>query len=608
MDLLLSLLAKDSASAVFGSFSGAVLGGARALTDMMKAGAEAERVERQLKAVAGELTNTFKNQASVLSKQLAVEDELVMSMQTLMLRYGSAPASIDGATRAVLDYAAATGKDAQSATEALLRGVQNGSGSIKQLGVHFKATGDFGKDMALAVAEVNKKFGGAAAVDAATLAGSARAANQSMGELKETFGLFLGDIVQNSGILQKATDLFRGLNSAMSRPDDKLSRVGALGREKEQLEAIVANKKNYPLTGQVLMAREEGNDYGAQTIEEIEDRLRAVNEELDKIINNPASSVLGLSGAATGKVKQSGGGSVRGAPTNDERKMDELNFQISMAETQERFRAQEHAKDSFDLEQENKTKATFEKQLKESQEFQDEMFAAGDEALRKQGEQQQEMLSKLHVAEKKAWADHSREMQKESDDMVSMWLNAGLRVGTSIIDGILSAMAKSSEEGKDGWAVAAQVAGGVFDMIIGIVGQMIPGFGAAYGALGSVGGAASGGAWSGSFGATAAATAHGGAWVGRYHPGGWPPLLPGEVPIIAQQGERVLSRSEVSAMGGPSGVDGAVRGGGGRAVQLVVQTLDAQSFTQYLGGSGGRGLKTAMRTGRGPLAQIFGVI
>jgi len=61
---------------------------------------------------------------------------------------------------------------------------------------------------------------------------------------------------------------------------------------------------------------------------------------------------------------------------------------------------------------------------------------------------------------------------------------------------------------------------------------------------------------------------HGGGWV-RAHDGMF--VRGDEQPIIAQSGERVLSRREVAAMGGPGAVDSAASGsgGGGATINLV---------------------------------------
>jgi hypothetical protein len=79
----------------------------------------------------------------------------------------------------------------------------------------------------------------------------------------------------------------------------------------------------------------------------------------------------------------------------------------------------------------------------------------------------------------------------------------------------------------------------------------------------------------------------------------------GEVPAILQEGERVLSRSEVATMGGPGGVERAARGGNSGGT-IVINAMDAASVQQLFESRRGRGLINALRTGRSPLTPVFG--
>jgi hypothetical protein len=81
---------------------------------------------------------------------------------------------------------------------------------------------------------------------------------------------------------------------------------------------------------------------------------------------------------------------------------------------------------------------------------------------------------------------------------------------------------------------------------------------------------------------------HNGGWAGamRAHRGmlvgGGRGLGADEVPIVAQTGERVLSRREVGAMGGPAAVDHAARGGLGGAAGMVLNFLTPDAARQFV--------------------------
>ena len=131
-------------------------------------------MQRQLQLVAKDLTGAFQQQATAMAQANNISDELVQQMQTMLLRYGEAPGAVKSTTQAVLDYAAATGTDARTATELLTRGVETGTGHFKGLGIAIQATGDRTKDLAAATAELARKYGGAGAADAESLTGQVR--------------------------------------------------------------------------------------------------------------------------------------------------------------------------------------------------------------------------------------------------------------------------------------------------------------------------------------------------------------------------------------------------------------------------------------------------
>ncbi len=245
MDLQLRILGEDQASAAFSSMASSARAGLQVLIDFtkesVKAYAESERIQRQLILVAKEHSGALQNQAVAISQVNAVSDELVMQLQTMLLRYGAAPAAVGDTTQAILDYAAATGTDARSATEALTRGVEAGTGHIKGLGVSFEATGNKSEDLRRAVAALTEKFGGAGKEDASSLIGQTRAASDAFGELQESFGGFVAELGRDTGVLESVTKLLRDLNEGFALARDFGSKGG--------FSALVASAKSI-ITGE----------------------------------------------------------------------------------------------------------------------------------------------------------------------------------------------------------------------------------------------------------------------------------------------------------------------------------------------------------------------
>ena len=106
-------------------------------------------------------------------------------------------------------------------------------------------------------------------------------------------------------------------------------------------------------------------------------------------------------------------------------------------------------------------------------------------------------------------------------------------------------------------------------------------------------------------GAISAESRSKGGGVKKYHDGGW--IGEDERLSITQTGERVLSRDEVSRMGGPTAVDRQAMGGVGSRVVVNVTALDALSAARAFVGEVGEGLKQAVRSGHGAVPALLGV-
>jgi hypothetical protein len=235
-DLQLRILGEDAASSAFASVSSAARSAQQVLVDFARASVrsymEAERSQRQLAVVAKEMTGAFQAQASALAQANAVSGELVESIQTLLLRYGAAPKDVEATTQAVLDFAAATGTDARAAAEALTRGVETGTGSLKAMGVTFDATGKRSEDLRRAADALGKKFGGAGAADAASLAGQVRLAEDAFDDVRKAFGGFITDTAEKSGALSKINSLLKTFGESL-REAQFFVKAGGLGALKD---------------------------------------------------------------------------------------------------------------------------------------------------------------------------------------------------------------------------------------------------------------------------------------------------------------------------------------------------------------------------------------
>ena len=218
----------------------------------------------------------------------------------------------------------------------------------------------------------------------------------------------------------------------------------------------------------------------------------------------------------------------------------------------------------------------------------DEVKAQGD-AVKKEMKYEEDLMSK-RAEEFTTWDQAVKKSEDNAIKMQETWKSATEAIGASIVTNIAGAIQSMMEGGKFD---AKRMMGSILQSILSIVGNvLLPGFGGQIG--GALGGLLSAGV----------NTMHDGGWVDgipRHHSG---VLAQDEHVAILQQGERVLSRAEVASMGGPGGVDGRASG---NAVNVSVQTIDAESSRSYFERRGGRAIFNAVRTGRGQLRPLFGM-
>lgn len=188
---------------------------------------ESERAVTRLRRVAGEATEAFQRQAAAIQQQLNVSDEYVLGLQEMALRFEVAPSRVDELTRAVLDYSKATGLDADGAMRRLLLGLEAGGEGLARMGVEMKSTGNKAADLSEAVRQLQERWGGAAAADAATLAGRVEGLKVAFDELLESVGalalvsfvefdVWYGNLVSHESGIKAVTQALNELAEASS--------------------------------------------------------------------------------------------------------------------------------------------------------------------------------------------------------------------------------------------------------------------------------------------------------------------------------------------------------------------------------------------------------
>lgn len=570
--------------------------------DAVKAYAESERVQKQLTRAAGDYADALSDQAEALSKKYAIDDDIIKQSQVLLTQWGGVGAATEDVTKAVLNYAAATGQDAVAATSDLIRNVESGGAGLAKMGVHFNATGEKGKDLAAAVDALNKKFGGAAEADAASLTGSLHGAELAFEDLKKGIGESISSFLEHTGAVGMLTGAIREL-------DEFITQKGAKSLHDEAMRtADLALAKK-----ELLNAQEELNaammEGASQTIIDLfsEDVTRA-QAKLDALTASSKSLVLP---AVEGKTNRSMKEDEAAADANS-KKMAEIQrkniedfkkYQQDWDDVDERARQQEEQSFAESLAAEGKHVADSLKARQDAQKAYDEVRVSEE----KRTAEHQEKLAQLSVeAEKKQMEATKKSIEQQQKD----WAQAADQIGAAFVNALGDQLSKlAAGEEFDAAVFVGDILASVISVAATVIGTAYgqPALGAAVGNLASMGVRA---------GAAAISKGnkkkyHSGGWIGdeaelpRYHSGGY--LAPDEVPMIGQKGEYMLSRRNVQDMGGPAGVERAIKGGSGPTISLSVMAIDAKNAAEGFVGELGAGLKRALRTGQGDVPALLGV-
>ncbi len=560
---------------------------------------EQEKADRQLELATGDLADAYKAIASDMQSTLGVSDDMVERMITLAARYDTLPTQVEPATRAILDWAAATGGDAESGMQTLTRSIEFGQDKIKGLGIEFEGTGDKTKDLELAIAALTKKFGGAADGMADTLAGRTSKLTEAFGELKESLGGAFDTVDRGLGFTSTLATGFKNLSANIS-----------------DFVQIAKNAANFGWGD--WLAHGKG---GALAPFEA---LASGTKQFDTD-NNDFDPVDGVS--AAGRITKS-------AFTNNkddkkaEKAAEKLAKEKSAFDQINQFWASEDAETAARLlRNENAVKASNERLIAEAERANNKLIEEAESAQRKevellekkterweqaQADQAERQLKadevKAKAAEKaaKKLDDQLEAQNKKTEAMVA---NAATAIGMAFAGALAGALEEALSGGEvDAIGVAADIGFAVAAIAAATIANIYaPGTGTLVGGLIGTAGSVVHGVRARSFKQEQASRKHhDGGWIDSYHGGGWPGASTDEEMAMLQRGERVLSRSEVARMGGKGGVDAAARGGGGgRALHVTVVAQDAQGVREFFEDRGGRGIFNAVRTGRGQLSALL---
>ena len=160
--------------------------------------------------------------ANSLQKLTTYTDEAILSVETMLTRFGVEGPMLDKLTKATLDLAAAKGMDLSSAADLVAKSVGSSTNALARYGITIE--GDVGSTerMQQAVDNISRLFGGAAAANASTLEGKIKQLANQFDDFKEKLGASLLPIL--SKFLDQGMKLVDWLNSLTPQTQEAITK------------------------------------------------------------------------------------------------------------------------------------------------------------------------------------------------------------------------------------------------------------------------------------------------------------------------------------------------------------------------------------------------
>ncbi|HEY0881027.1 MAG TPA: hypothetical protein VGD87_05835, partial [Archangium sp.] len=584
----------------------------------VKAFMEADKVQKQLTRAAGEYGEALSEQASALQELYAVDDDIIKQSQTLLVQWGGVGAASEEVTKAVLDYAAATGQDAVAATQDLIRNVESGGAGLAKMGVHFTATGDKGKDLTAAVGALSKKFGGAAEADKNSLHGQLEAVGLAFSDLQEDIGGMIASFNTQYDITGKLTEALRGMQTLLGGGSENAAEAKRQERLKveEQLTGRLEQRK--ALEGQINAARKMGAEEDIARLETIYRKNEAAITQLKKwrdemngvTAGGPLAGAPGVTGQTNKSMKDA----------ESEAEAHAKKMETVLKKNKDDWREYLKGIDDLDEHARQRDQLQYAEELAGTAKALDDRVALHKKAQKeleeirvdeeKKAAEHAEKLVKIQKAETEKATKEAAERTKKQEQEAKQ---AADQIGAAFVNALADQLAKLADGGEFDVAIFV---GEIIASAVAIAGTVIgsaygqPALGAALGNLAGMGVRAGASAISNGRKAKPKKY-HSGGWVGdeidipTYHSGGWVGVGRDEELALLRKDERVLTPEEVGNMGGRSAVDAAAKGGGRPAVIVNLSAIDSKSAADSFVSDLGDGLRDALRTGRGALAPLL---
>lgn len=159
------------------------------VTGSIKAFGQHEQIMVRLGAmVGGPVASAYEKWASELQKTTTYNDEAILSLQTQLANYGVLPGSIERVTKAVMDYASATGKDLPEAGTVMGQAMNGMSRELNKFGLALYQGSTRTENLERTTGFLEQRFQGMSQTIAGTVLGKIDNLHNRFEDLKELIG------------------------------------------------------------------------------------------------------------------------------------------------------------------------------------------------------------------------------------------------------------------------------------------------------------------------------------------------------------------------------------------------------------------------------------
>ena len=216
--------------------TGALLAGGALAVGLSKFAKEASDAEAQQMKLNNSIKNSesvfagngkaLRDQASALMKVTVADDDAIASSQSLLVQFGRTEAEVLALTPLVVDLSRKMGIDLDAAAKAVGKASDGSSGALKKMGIEVVDLGGNATDTDNVISALSNSVGSFAETEGASYAGQLEIMNNKFGELKESIGSGILDVVNP---LLSIGGALGEVNPQIGETAGKVGAIGAAG-------------------------------------------------------------------------------------------------------------------------------------------------------------------------------------------------------------------------------------------------------------------------------------------------------------------------------------------------------------------------------------------